>query len=86
MNAGHRTYTETLTAPHRQRVDREQLIARGHQRANQQTAVGLEADHNLCWILDVFAQQRVQFTDPLRAVIDASAHLHVPCSSSTTTS
>ena len=61
---GARDVVAVAIAGHRQRVDREHLIAGRGQRPHPQAAVGFDADHHLIGFLDVLGDQLVQLPDP----------------------
>ena len=70
----------------RHRVDRVELIAGRHQRGDEQTPVGLDADHHLGWLLDKRADQLVEPGDavhPFRQpglaepLADLVGHVHI---------
>ena len=57
-------------AVHRQRVDREHLIAGGHQGAYEQPTIGLDPDDHLLGLLSVLGEGLMQ----LRHTLDALRH------------
>jgi hypothetical protein len=57
-------------AVHRHRVDREDLVAGGHERTDEQPAIGLDRDHHLLGHISVRREHPVQ---PRRA-LDAFGH------------
>jgi hypothetical protein len=59
-------------AAHHLRVDRIDLVAGGHQRPDQQPAVGLDPDHRLLRLVGMGGHQRVQLPCPGQPVRDPS--------------
>jgi len=54
-------------------VDRIDLVAGGHQRSDQQTPVGLDADHHLPWVLCMGGHQLMQLAHPNQAIRDPAS-------------
>ena len=60
------------------RVDRHHLVARRHQRPDQQPTVQLDADHDLGWLAGVVSDQPMQLGDPGDSIRHPPAAQHRP--------
>ncbi len=61
-----------------QRIDGIHLVPGGQQRAGQQAAIGLDADHRLGRLLDVLGEQAMQQRHPFQSVGDLALRQDQP--------